>query len=169
MENIIYFLFIFFTNDALSHLRFDKRQIFSVFPESDLPVGALRLVVQHESLAGIITLILIAVLATGLLQFSLTLPVVPPNDYANADKSKEAQSIFINAIRVRMESFLLFHVAQMPVAGVPDRNRCRLHQDNAKQEVPGKKEFRQNKCILHTPDCRLLHNGAAKILWGKFR
>ena len=68
-----------------------------------------------------------------------------------------------------MESFLLFHIAQMPVAGVPDRSRCRLHRDNAKQEVPGKKEFRLNKCILHTPDCRPLHNGAAKILWGKFR
>ena len=64
----------------------------------------------------------------------------------------------------RMESFLLFRIAQMPVAGVPDRNRCRWHRDNAKQEVPGKKEFRQNKCIRHTPDCRLLHNGAAKIL-----
>ena len=70
---------------------------------------------------------------------------------------------------MRMESLLLFRIVQMPVAGVPDRNRCRLHRDNAKQEVPGKKEFRQNKCILHTPDCRLLHNGAAKILWGKFR
>ena len=70
---------------------------------------------------------------------------------------------------MRMESLLLLHIAQMPVAVVPDWNRCRLHRDNAKQEVPGKKEFRQNKCILHTPDCRLLHNGAAKILWGKFR
>ena len=48
---------------------------------------------------------------------------------------------------IKMESLLLFHIAQMPVAGAPDRNRCRLHQDNAKQEVPGKKEFRQNKCI----------------------
>ena len=53
----------------------------------------------------------------------------------------------------------------MPVVGVPDRNRCRWHRDNAKQEVPGKKEFRQNKCIRHTTDCRLLHNEAAKILW----
>ena len=51
---------------------------------------------------------------------------------------------------MRMESLLLLHIAQMPVAGAPDRNRCRLHQDNAKQEVPGKKESRQNKCILHT-------------------
>ena len=68
----------------------------------------------------------------------------------------------------KMESVLLFRKAQMPVAAVPNRNRCRLHRDNAKQEVPGKKEFRLNKCILHTPDCRLLHNGAAKILWGKF-
>jgi hypothetical protein len=58
---------------------------------------------------------------------------------------------------MRMGSLLLFHIAQMPVAGVPDRNRCLLHRDNAKQEVPGKKEFRLNKCILHTPDCRLLH------------
>ena len=47
-----------------------------------------------------------------------------------------------------MESVLLFHTVQMPVAGVPDRNRCRLHRDNAKQEVPGKKEFRLNKCII---------------------
>ena len=52
---------------------------------------------------------------------------------------------------MRMELILLFHIVQMPVAGVPDRNRCRSHRDNAKQEVPGKKEFRQNKCILHTP------------------
>ena len=66
---------------------------------------------------------------------------------------------------IKMESLLLFRIAQKPVAGVPDRNRCRLHRDNAKQEVPGKKEFRQNKCIRHTPDCRLLHNEAAKILW----
>ena len=66
---------------------------------------------------------------------------------------------------IKMESLLLFHIAQMPVAGVPDRNRCRLHRDNAKQEVPGKKEFRQNKCILHTTGSRPLHNGAAKILW----
>ena len=65
---------------------------------------------------------------------------------------------------MRMESLLLFHIAQIPVAGVPDRNRCLLHRDNAKQEVPGKKEFRLNKCIRHTPDCRLLHNGAAMIL-----
>ena len=50
-----------------------------------------------------------------------------------------------------MESVLLFHNAQMPVADVPDRYRYRLHRDNAKQEVPGMKEFRQNKCILHTP------------------
>ena len=50
-----------------------------------------------------------------------------------------------------MESLLLLHIAQMPVAGVPDRNRCRGHRDNAQQEVPGNKEFRQNKCILHTP------------------
>ncbi len=70
---------------------------------------------------------------------------------------------------MRMESFLLFHIAQMPVASVPGRNHCQLHQDNAKQEVPGKKEFQQNKYILHTPDCRLLHNEAKKILWGQFR
>ena len=51
-----------------------------------------------------------------------------------------------------MESVLLFHTVQMPVAGVPDRNRYRLHRDHAKQEVvPSMKEFRQNKCILHTP------------------
>jgi hypothetical protein len=41
-----------------------------------------------------------------------------------------------------MESLLLFHTAQMPVAGVPDRNRCRLHRDNVLPEIPGKKEFR---------------------------
>ena len=52
----------------------------------------------------------------------------------------------------------------MPVAGVPDRNRYRLHRDNAKQEVPGKKEFRQDRCILHTTGSRILRNGAAKIL-----
>ena len=69
---------------------------------------------------------------------------------------------------MKMGSVFSYHIAQMPVAGVPDRNHCRLHRDNAKQEVPGKKEFRLNKCILHTPDCRLLHNGAAKILWAQF-
>ena len=42
------------------------------------------------SLAGVITLILIAVLATSLLQFSLNLPVMPPNDYADADKGYQA-------------------------------------------------------------------------------
>ena len=94
--------------------------------------------------------------------------MIPQDGDAYDDKSKEAQSIFINA-RVLMGSLLLFRIVQMPVAGVLDRNRCRLHRDNAKQEVPGKKEFRQNKCIRHTPDCRLLHNGAAEILWGKFR
>ena len=52
---------------------------------------------------------------------------------------------------MRMESILLFHIVQMPVAGVPDRSRCRLHRDNAKQEVPGKKEFRQ-KWWLRSPD-----------------
>ena len=57
---------------------------------------------------------------------------------------------------MRMGSLLLFHIAQMPVAGVPDRNLCRLHRDNVLPEVPGKKEFRQNKCIRQTPDCRLL-------------
>ena len=49
---------------------------------------------------------------------------------------------------MRLESILLSHNVQMPVADVPDRNRYRLHRDNAKQEVPGMKEFRQNKCIL---------------------
>ena len=44
---------------------------------------------------------------------------------------------------IKMESLLLLHIAQMPVAGVPDRSRYRLHRNNAKQEVPGKKEFRQ--------------------------
>jgi len=66
---------------------------------------------------------------------------------------------------MRMKSILLFHIVQMPVADVPDRNRCRLHRDNAKQEVPGMREFRQNKCILHTTSSRLLHNGATMILW----
>ena len=56
---------------------------------------------------------------------------------------------------MRMGFLLLFRIVQMPVAGVPDRNRCRLHRDNAKQEVPGKKEFRQNKCIRHTPPLHL--------------
>ena len=43
---------------------------------------------------------------------------------------------------MKMESLLLFHTAQMPVADVPDRNRCRWHLDNACSEVPGIKEFR---------------------------
>ena len=69
--------------------------------------------------------------------------MIPQDGDAYDDKSKEAQSIFINAIRVRMESFLLFHVAQMPVAGVPDRNRCRLHRDNVLPEVPFPLELRE--------------------------
>ena len=69
----------------------DKRQIFSVFPESDLSAGVLRLVVQHESLAGVITLIRIAVLAMGLLQYCLNLSVIPPDCGTDCDKGKEAQ------------------------------------------------------------------------------
>jgi hypothetical protein len=42
-------------------------------------------------------------------------------------------------------SLLLFNIAQMPVAGIPDRNHCRLHQDNAKRKIPGIKEFRRIK------------------------
>ena len=80
---------------------------------------------------GITTLPLIAVLATPLLQYCLNLSVIPPDCGTDCDKGKEAQSIFINA-RVRMGSLLLFHIAQMPVADVPDRNRCRLHRDNAR-------------------------------------
>ena len=52
---------------------------------------------------------------------------------------------------MKMGSVFSYHTAQMPVAGVPDRNRCRSHWDNVLPEVPGKKEFRQNKCIRHTP------------------
>ena len=48
-----------------------------------------------------------------------------------------------------MGSLLLFNIAQMPVAGIPDRNHCRLHLDNAKRKIPGIKEFRQNKNIRH--------------------
>ena len=55
---------------------------------------------------------------------------------------------------MKMGSVFSYHTAQMPVADIPDRSRYRLHRDNAKQEVPGKKEFRQNKCILHTPDTK---------------
>ena len=55
---------------------------------------------------------------------------------------------------MKMGSVFSYHIAQMPVAGVPERSRCRLHRDNAKQEVPGKKEFRQNKCIRHTSDTK---------------
>ena len=54
------------------------------------PWRALRLVALYESLAGVITLILIAVLATSLLQFSLNLPVTPPDDYADTDKCDQA-------------------------------------------------------------------------------
>ena len=61
--------------------------------------------------------------------------MIPQGGDAYDDKGKEAQSIFINA-RVRMGSLLLFHIAQKPVAGVPDRNRCRSLLDNAKEEVP---------------------------------
>ena len=51
----------------------------------------MRLVALYESLADIITLLLIVVLATRLLQFSLNLSVIPPNGSADADKGKEAQ------------------------------------------------------------------------------
>ena len=52
----------------------------------------LRLVVQHESLVGVITLIRIAVLAMGLLQYCLNLSVIPPDCDSDCDKGKEAQS-----------------------------------------------------------------------------
>ena len=39
--------------------------------------------------------------------------------------------LYFSRCVMRMESFLLFRIAQMPVAGVPDRNRCRWHRDNA--------------------------------------
>ena len=42
-------------------------------------------------LAGVITLIRIAVLATLLLQFSLNLSVIPPDSDSDCDKGKEAQ------------------------------------------------------------------------------
>ena len=42
------------------------------------------------SLTGVITLILIAILAMPLLQFSLNLSVIPPDDYADADKGYQA-------------------------------------------------------------------------------
>ena len=51
-----------------------------------LPAGVLRLVVLCEFLAGVITLIQIAILTMGLLQYCLNLSVMPPNDYADADK-----------------------------------------------------------------------------------
>ena len=53
---------------------------------------ALRLVAQYESLAGVITLIRIAVLAMGLLQYCLNLSVIPPDCGTDCDKGKEAQS-----------------------------------------------------------------------------
>ncbi len=43
-------------------------------------------------LAGVITLIRIAVLAMGLLQYCLTLSVIPPDCGTDCDKGKEAQS-----------------------------------------------------------------------------
>ena len=42
-------------------------------------------------LAGVITLILIAVLATVLLQYCLNLSVIPPDGGTDCDKGKEAQ------------------------------------------------------------------------------
>ena len=54
--------------------------------------GVLRLVALYESLAGFITLIRIAVLAMGLLQYCLNLSVIPPDCGTDCDKGKEAQS-----------------------------------------------------------------------------
>ena len=51
----------------------------------------LRLVALYESLAGVITLIRIAVLATVLLQYCLNLSVIPPDCGTDCDKGKEAQ------------------------------------------------------------------------------
>ena len=52
----------------------------------------MRFVALYESLAGFITLIRIAFLATLLLQFSLNLSVIPPDCDSDCDKGKEAQS-----------------------------------------------------------------------------
>ena len=56
------------------------------------PWRGLRLVALYESLAGVITLIRIAVLAMGLLQYCLNLSVIPPDGGADRDKGKEEHS-----------------------------------------------------------------------------
>ena len=56
------------------------------------PRRALRLVALYESLAGVITLIRIAVLAMGLLQYCLNLSVIPPDCDSDCEKAKKAQS-----------------------------------------------------------------------------
>ena len=54
------------------------------------PWRVLRLVALYESLAGVITLILIEFFATSLLQLSLNLSVIPPDGDADADKCYQA-------------------------------------------------------------------------------
>ncbi len=56
------------------------------------PWRALRLVALYESLAGVITLSQIAVLAMGLLQYCLNLSVIPPDCGTDCDKGKEEHS-----------------------------------------------------------------------------
>ena len=62
------------------------------FVQSAVPWRVLWLVALYESLAGVITLILITVLAMGLLQYCLNLSVIPPDCDSDCEKAKKAQS-----------------------------------------------------------------------------
>ena len=77
---------MFFKEFISLNWKSNKTADFSRSASGCAPWRVLRLVALYESLAGVITLILIEFFATSLLQLSLTLPVVPPNDYADADK-----------------------------------------------------------------------------------
>ena len=56
------------------------------------PWRVLRLVALYESLAGVITLSQIAVLAMGLLQYCLNLSVIPPDCDSDGDEAEKTHS-----------------------------------------------------------------------------
>ena len=82
--------YMFFKKFISLNWKSNKTADFSRSASGCAPWMALRLVALYESLAGVITLIRIAVLAMGLLQYCLNLSVIPPDCGTDCDKGKEA-------------------------------------------------------------------------------
>ena len=70
----------------------NKTADFSRSASGCAPWRVLRLVALYESLAGVITLSQIAVLAMGLLQYCLNLSVMPPDGNADTHVGYKAHS-----------------------------------------------------------------------------